>query len=257
MRIAFHAYKGGVGKSTLSLMLAKALAEKGKKILFIDRDMMNWTSQLAKIDEDGLLVQIAFGKEPKNFYKEIKIKDGSLKIVKMFSSGINFYKAFTEFKKIQEFYNFYENFLRKENFDYMILDNPVFLTWDSNPIKYETMAFKQVFPNEKAYVVLISDVLPFSIDDSIVYLRRISAEAPLDWKLLAGIINMAIEEKERYIESIKKLMKELGFPKGVIVKFYDSVFQFHGKIEDLPIVPEIRTLAERIINNDMKEEIIL
>ncbi|BFH73834.1 ParA family protein [Sulfurisphaera javensis] len=257
MRIAFHGFKGGIGKSTLSLMFAKALAEEGKKVLFIDRDLMSWASELAKINEDGLLIQIGLGKEPKNFSKEIKIGSGSVEVVKLFSTGIKFYKVLYEFNKEKEFKEIYKEFLRSKVFDYIILDNPVFLSWDHNPIKYETIAYNEVFPNDKAYVILVSDPLSFSIDDSIIYLRRISSEAPIFWSPLAGIINMAIEEKEKYVDSLKKLMSSIGFYKGVIVRFYDSIFQFYGSIEDLPVVPEIKVLAERVMNNDMKEEIIV
>ena len=258
MRIAFHGYKGGVGKSTLALMLAKALAESGKKVLFIDRDIMSYASQLAGIKDDGLVVQIALGKNPENFHKTIKLGNGQLKIVKMFSLGIDYYKAMRNFDKVNEFIDFYTNFLKEESFDYMIVDNPVFLTWENNPITYEVEAYKKVFPNEKSAVILVTDPLPYSIEDSIVYLRRIGSESPLPWHPLAGIINMAVGEKKQYMEDLKKLMNFLGFPIGVIVSFYDKIFQFYGKIEDLEVVPEIRQLAEKIVSGEMKkEEIIL
>jgi len=258
MRITFHGYKGGVGKSTLALMLAKALAERGKKVLFIDRDVMTYASQLAGIKDEGLFVQIALGKTPENFYKTIKLGNGQLKIVKMFSLGIDYYKAMHHFNKVREFIDFYTKFLKEESFDYMVIDNPVFLTWENNPIRYEAEAFKSVFPNERSKVILVTDPLPYSIDDSVVYLRRISSESPIAWDPLAGIINMAVEEKQHYLEDIKKLMNFLGFPIGVIVSFYDKIFQFYGKIEDLEVVPEIRQLAERILSGEIrKEEIIL
>ena len=258
MRIAFHGYKGGVGKSTIALMLAKALAEEGKRVLFIDRDVMSYASQLAGIKDEGLLVQIGLGKSPENFYKVINLGKGQLKIIKMFSLGIDYYKVMHHFNKVNDFIDFYTKFLREEKFDYMIIDNPVFLSWEYNPIRYEAEAYKKVFPEEKAAVVLVTDPLPYSIEDSIIYLRRIASESPIDWYSLAGIINMAVEEKEHYLEDVKKLMNFGGFPIGVIVKFYDNIFQFYGKIEDLEVVPEIKQLANKMLRNDVKkEEIIL
>jgi len=258
MRIAFHGYKGGVGKSTTSLMLAKALAEEGKRVLFIDRDIMSYVSQLAGIKDEGLLIQIGLGKSPENFYKVINLGKGQLKIVKMFSPDIEYYKVMHNFNKADEFIDFYIEFLKKESFDYMIIDSPVFLTWKKNPVGYEAEAYQKTFPNDKSAGVLVTDPLPYSIEDSILYYERISGEALVPNYPLAGIINMAVDEKEHYMEDIRRLMKSIGFPIGVIVKFYDNIFQFYGKIEDLEVVPEIKQLANKIIRNDVKkEEIIL
>ena len=258
MRIVFHGYKGGVGKSTLSLMLAKALAEEGKNVLFIDRDALSYASELAGIKDEGLMIQIALGKTPENFFKAINIGKGQLKVVKLFSPGIEYYKVMHNFNKADEFIDFYTAFLKKESFDYMIIDSPVFLTWENNPILYEAKAYQMGFPNEKPAVILVTDPLPYSIEDSILYYRSICREPDLLNYPLAGIINMAVEEKERYLEDIKRLMEFGGFRIGVVVKFYENLFQYYGKIEDLEVVPEIRKLANKILRNDIvKEEIIL
>ena len=258
MRIAFHGYKGGVGKSTLSLMLAKALAEEGKKVLFMDRDALSYASKLAGIKDEGLMIQIALGKTPENFFKTINLGKGQLKVVKLLSSSIEYYKVMHHFNKADEFIDFYIEFLKKENFDYMIIDNPTFLTWENNPITYEEEAYQKVFPSDRSALVLVTDPLPYSIDDSIFYFRRINSEAPIPGYPLAGIINMAIEEKEHYLDDIKRIMEFGGSPIGVIVKFYENIFQFYGKIEDMEVVPEIRKLANKILRNDIeKEEIIL
>lgn len=69
---------------------------------------------------------------------------------------------------------------------------------------------------------------------------------------------MAVEEKEKYVEDIRRLMNAIRFPKGVIIDFYDEIFQFNGKIEELKVIPEIRKLADKIINKDIEtKEIIL
>lgn len=257
MRLAFHGYKGGVGKSTLSLMLAKALAEEGLRVLFIDRDTITWASELAGIKDDGLITQLSIGKEPKNFSREFKVGKGTLEILKMFSSGINFYKAMQSFDKGEEFKKFYIDYLKSKKFDHIILDNPILLSWEHNPIKYETLAFKELYPNEKSYVVLVSEPFQFSVEDSIIYLKRISAESPIDWIPFTVIINMTIGDKEKCRECLKKIMDSFKFIKGVIIGFYDSLFQFYGDVEKLPIIPEIRILTKRIIDNDMRQEIIV
>ena len=37
--VAFQNQKGGVGKSTLSLLVAEQLAQSGRKVIFLDNDL--------------------------------------------------------------------------------------------------------------------------------------------------------------------------------------------------------------------------
>ncbi|WP_252896754.1 ParA family protein [Metallosphaera hakonensis] len=49
MRISIRSSKGGVGKSTIAISLAKALAMKGYDVLLMDRDVVGYASYLAGI----------------------------------------------------------------------------------------------------------------------------------------------------------------------------------------------------------------
>ncbi|WP_188848705.1 nucleotide-binding protein, partial [Sulfodiicoccus acidiphilus] len=46
MRFSVVGVKGGVGKSTLSVALAKLFARSGRRVLLVDRDLIGWSSHL-------------------------------------------------------------------------------------------------------------------------------------------------------------------------------------------------------------------
>lgn len=104
----------------------------------------------------------------------------------------------------------------------------------------------------------------FDIENTIIYMKKIRQVArealgrePRD-KMFAGIINMVTESKEKYINDLKEFMKSLSLRKGIIIKFYDELFLRSMELEDLPVIPEIKVLADRLINGDLeREEIVL
>ena len=54
MRLALYNHKGGVGKTTLTVNIASALAKAGKRVLLVDADpQCNLTSYLVEADVVG------------------------------------------------------------------------------------------------------------------------------------------------------------------------------------------------------------
>jgi Mrp family chromosome partitioning ATPase len=62
--VMLTAVKGGVGVSTLALMLAKALAEQESSITLVDMDVAGYISSIANIRVNGLLAQSVDGEKP-------------------------------------------------------------------------------------------------------------------------------------------------------------------------------------------------
>jgi len=264
IRINIHGYKGGAGQSVISLILAKALAMSAKNVIVVDRDFFSYSSFVAGIEADGLLTQLLKGQEPKNFYNNFSLREGKLKVIKLYSPELKFtiHKVNEEIEN--KFVSFYANLLDNENFDYLIIDSPKPHTWNSKAIVYEVKGYLKTRENTGPLELIITSPTKFDIENTIIYIKRIRQQArevlgrETREKMFAGIINMAIESKEKYISDLKEFMNGLGLRKGVIIKFYDELFLKLLKLRDLPIIPEIKALADRLINGDIeREEIIL
>jgi cellulose biosynthesis protein BcsQ len=63
-RVTILGTKGGIGKSTLAFMLSKALASRGKSVMFIEGDLTNTISSTIGIKGDGFITNIVDDKDP-------------------------------------------------------------------------------------------------------------------------------------------------------------------------------------------------
>ncbi|MFZ8840538.1 MAG: P-loop NTPase, partial [Pyrobaculum sp.] len=82
--VMLTAVKGGVGVSTLALMLAKALAEQGNSVTLVDMDVAGYISSIANIRVNGLLAQSVDGEKPAAGYGG---KIGRIHVVKFLGDG--------------------------------------------------------------------------------------------------------------------------------------------------------------------------
>lgn len=86
MRIPVLSVKGGIGKSIISVLLAKELALKGERVILLDRDQIGFSSSLAGLEEKGLLAAIVDG-EKSQFTARLKMGKGEITIIKFYGDG--------------------------------------------------------------------------------------------------------------------------------------------------------------------------
>ncbi|BAB66006.1 ParA family protein [Sulfurisphaera tokodaii] len=247
MRISFVGIKGGIGKSTIALMVAKELSNRGFNVLFLDRDIFSFASNLAGI-KNSFFTQVARGELPRDYFKDL----GNLTIARLFGEGVLFFKEIEELhkdlvkKEIME--KSYAELVKRKKYDFFIIDNPPYVTMKSEVVEHELSMFRKIFPNEEIYRVYLSTGLLEDVEITKKYIDETEAEAP--GKALGIIVNMVVD-KEKGIEVLKSLYDN-RFLVGVIIPFIDELFQFQGSIEDLPVIPQIKNFVDSILKMEKK-----
>ena len=88
--VILTAVKGGVGVSTVALMLAKALAQQVNSVTLVDMDAAGYISSIANIRVKGLLAQSVDGEKLEAGYAG---KIGGIYVVKFLGDGMRFLRT--------------------------------------------------------------------------------------------------------------------------------------------------------------------
>lgn len=231
----------------MALMTAKELSNRGYNVLFLDRDLFSFASQIAKVG-NSLFSQIAKGEEPKNYFIDI----GNLTIVRLFGEGIIFYKDVEEIhrdsKKRDILEKIYEELVKRKDYKFFIVDNPPYVTMKSEVVEHELTMFTKLFPNVEIYRVYLTTDLVEDTETTKKYINEL--ESTSIGKPLGLIVNMSTN-KERGINVLRSLLDD-RFLVGVVIPFIDELYQFNGRLEDLPIVPQIKEFVNAILNKERK-----
>lgn len=217
--------KGGVGKSTVAAHLAKALAELGRKVLFLDRDYNGWGSWSLGVESKGLLWWAMHGGE-RDFMKETR---PNLKVLKLYPPSPQFYELILRVHRSLELMTkgaeAYKEVLRSDDFDYFVVDNPVNVGPDDEAARHEREFFYQARPEQEGVGLFVSD-------PSTPGLRAVAnyVKASSTWvKPLALVVNMippTPDEVERVQMWLRENCLPLSFKICEAVEFDDTLYQY-------------------------------
>lgn len=237
--ISFYNHKGGVGKTTLSIHLAKKLSEK-YNVLVLELD-----------DQANVLINTGEEKSYQKLIEDEKIFPLGVRSLMPSMSITNFiYKDYKYFDiivnndlssleaSLKE--NFFKNIfdeLEEQNYDYIITDNP--------PSKYQTVLQALNYS---------SDILiPFDCEDSgtkaVLDTLTLFAKEGIDFDTVKGIIpNKYLHfHKAIHDENIKTIEEAVNF-EGSSIKVYQKINN-SKKYKDVERSSEYTELLSDVFND--------
>jgi len=201
MNVKIVSNEGGVGKSTLALMIAKSLALKSKKVALLDMDLLGYSSWIIGVKGDGIISMLSKNNDYKGAIKEIEIGKGSITTLKLFDG-----KEITnlDYNTLKNAMNIINYALR--NFKYIITDTP------GLPFREK---IKQIEPEGKSLMI-----------------TRYSSEipSPTDSDILGIVVNMIPDNFRTHSKHIKN---------EITIPFYEQLLNFTGSINEIPIFEEV------------------
>ncbi|MEM0290274.1 MAG: P-loop NTPase [Metallosphaera sp.] len=256
VRLVILGVKGGIGKSTISALLAKELALTGRKVALLDRELLGTPSFIFGLEGKGLVSKIVDGEEPEDVTKFMRFGSGSVTLLKLLGDGE---RAFRDFKVIKEgplrekLISFYKRFFYEGNFDYVIVDNPDEAYLDLDIVREELNMYYSIYPESLNIRIYVSELSRNVISSTVRYVMKLESEFDKGGYALAFVINMVPREDEALREAkaqIERVIYTTGIPIGVIIPFYREL-----KKDDVleSSIYEIRELS-RYVQSKVKPE---
>ncbi|ABP94694.1 MULTISPECIES: ParA family protein [Metallosphaera] len=252
MRIIILGSKGGVGKSTISLLLAKRLCELGKTVLFVDRDQIGYASWLVGIRSKGLVASVVDGEEG-DYFVQRKLGKGNLQVLKFYGDGPRLkedVKLIISDPKLRTTFNEKYQEVISLGHDFIVLDNKSTTFPSNDEIRLEITAYSGRYPNARGYRVFVTDPFKIDIENTVSFAEKLNREEVLKnlpVKIIgqALVVNMVSPGK---IHDVRSDLRELSsmFSPMIFVPFLEELFSFSDDIARLPDVDEIRQLTDLI-----------
>jgi len=256
MRITILGIKGGVGKSTIAITLAKALANRGRRVALVDMDVSGYVSMLSRIEGKGLVARVIDGEEIEGAHRDIHLDNGELRVIKFLGDGIRLIDDVLMLKYNVELLDklmmSYVKLL--DGYEYFIVDDSSNVTLDPNVVEHEMSIFSRFFPGDIARIY-VTNAPPSSIQATVNYARRIE-ERYRNGYPLAVILNMVSGVTEDNLKLAEDLRSRIGARFSIVIPLINDLLNFSGNIEELPVPPQIEEIANKLIPSGTRPPIM-
>ena len=232
--VVLTAVKGGVGVSTLALMLTKALAEQGNSVTLVDMDVAGYISSIANIRVNGLLAQSVDGEKPAAGYAG---KIGRIQVVKFLGDGMRFFDDVEKLRRNPDQLTklVAEYTAVSSDSDYVVIDvAPCFL----DLILRSPFISYWLIPPASFRIYVTDDKRP-SITATASFIKRVEGGFAAGLPF-AVIINKAHDLEKSIAEELRE---ETDSTLLLTIPFTPQLLHFSGDLGELPVFDQIETLA--------------
>jgi MinD-like ATPase involved in chromosome partitioning or flagellar assembly len=232
--VVLTAVKGGVGVSTLALMLAKALAEQGNSVTLVDMDVAGYISSIANIRVNGLLAQSVDGEKLVAGYAG---KIGRIHVVKFLGDGMRFFDDVEKLRRNPDQLTklVAEYTAVSSDSDYLVIDvAPCFLDLI---LKSPFISYWLISP--ASFRIYVTDDKRPSITATVSFIKRVE-DGFAAGQPFAVVINKAHDLEKSIAE---KLREETESTHLLTIPFTPQLLHFSGDLGELPVFDQIKTLA--------------
>jgi hypothetical protein len=252
-RITFLGTKGDIGRPTLAFMLSKALASRGKNVMFIEGGLTNTISSTIGIKGDGFITNIVNDKDPYDSLLKIPFGSGSITVLKLFGNR----EVLKEIERISKEPDLKEKFrikyseILREGYDIYLFDLYASYIDSKEFTELESAVFRSSVGSYDEIRIYISTISRTNIESTPDLYRKIENSPERRGIPLAMIFNMMPDASETYVRREAERIQSLGIPIILIISLREDLLAFSDDPVKMPIIDEIEFLAEIILSGQI------